>query len=157
AAVPVSQGAELDLQMVFEKYFACGLGRFRISVTNDTRPVEASAVPHAIEEALLIPAEQRTPRDRELLLGHFVRIAPELAAENVAIKKLRDEMPRYTTSLVMAERPTNEVRTTYLHKRGEFLQPEDPVEPGIPRVLPQVPADAARNRLTFARWLVDRA
>ncbi len=155
AAVPDSQGGEFDVQMVFEKYFACGLGRFRISVTNDTRPVEASAVPHAIEEILLIPADRRTRDDRERLLRHFVRVAPELAAENAAIKKLRDELPRYPTTLVMAERPATEVRTTYLHKRGEFLQPQDPVEPGIPRVLPQIPADAARNRLTFAKWLVD--
>jgi hypothetical protein len=58
---------------------------------------------------------------------------------------------------VMTERPTTDVRATRIHKRGEFLQPTDPVEPGIPAVLPPIPADVPRNRLTFARWLVDPA
>jgi hypothetical protein len=54
----------------------------------------------------------------------------------------------------MAERPANEPRPTYLHKRGEFLQPLEPVTAGIPGVLPQIAAETPRNRLTFARWLV---
>ncbi|MGE5195459.1 MAG: DUF1553 domain-containing protein, partial [Deltaproteobacteria bacterium] len=127
------------------------------SVTNDSGAVEATAVPPEIEDILRVAAEKRTAEQNEKLLRHFVRVAPELAAENAAIKKLRDEMPAYSTTLVMAERPATEVRATHVHKRGEFLQPMETVEPGIPAVLPQIPGDAPRNRLSFARWLVDPA
>lgn len=145
---------EFAVQMVFEMYYAVGLGRFRISVTSDSRPAEASDMSPDVEKLLFMPAAQRTPEQNEQLLRQFVRLAPELAAERAAIKKLRDEMPAYSTSLVMHERPVDEPRLTFLHKRGEFLQPLEQVEPGVPAVLPQVPADSPKNRLTFARWLV---
>jgi hypothetical protein len=153
-AEPLGPVGELALQMVFEQYYACGLGRFRVSVTTDPRPVEATGIPTDIEQILAVPAESRTAEQNDRLLRHFVSIAPELAAEQEAIKKLRNEMPAYPTTLVMAERPANEPRPTFLHKRGEFLQPLEPVSPGIPGVLPQLAAEAPRNRLTFARWLV---
>jgi hypothetical protein len=54
----------------------------------------------------------------------------------------------------MQERPAENPRPTYRHNRGEFLQPEERVEPGVLSALPPFPADAPRNRLGFARWLV---
>ena len=42
-------------------------------------------------------------------------------------------MPAYPTTLVMAERPPENPRPTFLHNRGEFLQPKERVEPGCPR------------------------
>ena len=54
----------------------------------------------------------------------------------------------------MRERPAAHPRQTFLHHRGEFLSPEDQVEPGVPGFLPPLPAGAAANRLTFAHWLV---
>jgi hypothetical protein len=150
---PLASG-EFDLQMIFEMYFAAGLGRFRVSVTTDAKPAEAIEAAPDIEQILLVPAHERSPEQNERLLRQFVLIAPELAGERAAIKKMRDEMAAYPTTLVMAERPDWEPRTTYLHKRGEFLQPLEPVAAGIPGVLPQIPAGAAKNRLTFARWLV---
>ncbi len=44
----------------------------------------------------------------------------------------------------------------FVHKRGEYLQPTDKVEPGVIQVLNPVPRDATLNRLAFARWLVAR-
>ncbi|MBS0266216.1 MAG: PSD1 domain-containing protein [Planctomycetes bacterium] len=153
-AEPLTETRELALQMVFEQYYACGLGRFRIWATTDPQPAEAANIPAAIEQILALPAAQRTPAQTDSLLRHFVSIAPELAAEHATIKKLREEMPAYPTTLVMSERPANEPRPTYLHKRGEFLQPVEPVSAGVPSVLPPVPANSPLNRLTFARWLV---
>src|SRR5262249_39532558 len=124
-AEPIADPGELALQMIFEKYYAAGLGRFRISVTSDTQAFDASAVPAEIEAILRESAERQTPAQHERLVHHFVRVAPEMAAENAAIKKLRDEMPAFPTTLVMVERPANEVRATHIHKRGEFLQPAD--------------------------------
>src|SRR5207248_10291609 len=47
-------------------------------------------------------------------------------------------------------------RPTFRHHRGEFLQPKEKVEPGVPAVLPPLPEGAPANRLTFAKWLVSR-
>src|SRR5262249_18843909 len=71
-----------------------------------------------------------------------------------AIKKLRDQMPAYPTTLVMAERPVNNPRPTFRHHRGEYLQAEEKVEPDVLSALHPFPADQPRNRLGFARWLV---
>ncbi|HUY31560.1 MAG TPA: PSD1 and planctomycete cytochrome C domain-containing protein [Pirellulales bacterium] len=153
-AEPLPQTAELAVRMVFEMYYAAGLGRFRIWATTDQRPAEATGLPRDVERILLLAAEVRTAEQNERLLRHFVSIAPELAGEHVAIKKLRSEMAVYPTTLVMAERPAGETRRTHFHQRGEFLQPMEAVEPGVPAVLPPLSADAPKNRLALARWLV---
>jgi hypothetical protein len=56
----------------------------------------------------------------------------------------------------MRERPPENPRPTFVHNRGEFLQPTDRVEPGIIAVAGPYPSDAPHNRLGFARWLVSR-
>jgi hypothetical protein len=60
------------------------------------------------------------------------------------------------TTLVMAERPPDNPRPTFLHNRGEFLQPRDRVEPRVLNVLHELPPNAPFNRLSFAHWLVDQ-
>jgi hypothetical protein len=154
-AAPLDSVNALSLQMVFERYFAAALGRFRVSVTTAARPVEAREMPADIEELLLVPAAKRTAEQRERLLRHYLSVAPELAGEREAIRKLREQMPAYPTTLVMKERPANNPRPTFRHNRGEFLQPQERVEPdGLSAIYP-FPEGQPRNRLTFARWLVD--
>jgi hypothetical protein len=153
-ATPLAGTKDLAIQMIFEQYFAAALGRFRISVTNDPRPIEASPLPAEIENLLLIPAERRTAEQRALLLRHYLSIAPELAGEHAAMRQLEAQLPRYPTTLVLAERPASETRPTYLHERGEFLRTTDRVEPNVLSLLPPLPRDVPRNRLSFVRWLV---
>src|SRR4051794_38616754 len=64
-------------------------------------------------------------------------------------------MPAFPSTLVLTERPPANPRPTHLHKRGEFLQAAEQVEAGVPSFLPPLPENAPRNRLGFARWLVD--
>jgi hypothetical protein len=54
----------------------------------------------------------------------------------------------------MRERSAVHPRITHVHHRGEFLQAQEAVEPGVPSFLPPLPADAPRNRLGLAEWLV---
>ena len=60
---------------------------------------------------------------------HFLSIAPELAPERAKIDALRRSMPKFPTTLVMQERLPQHRRTTNIHKRGEFLNLGEPVEP----------------------------
>jgi hypothetical protein len=142
-----------SLQLLFERYFACALGRFRISVTSDTRPAQAD-LPANVEEALLAPAEQRTSAQKALLFAQFLQSAPELQPERDAIAMLRKQEPEYPTALVFREWPTGKPRPTFVHNRGEWLQPEEQVTPGTLAVLPEPPAGTKMNRLEFAKWLV---
>ncbi len=153
-AAPLEEPRDLTVQLLCERYHAAGLGRFRIAATTDTRPAVARDLPAEIDELLLIPAERRTEEQQKRLLHQFVLVAPELAKERAAIDKLRKEMPAYPTTLVMKERPAENPRPTFVHKRGEFLQPTDRVEPALPAFLPPLPEGAPRNRLGLARWLV---
>jgi hypothetical protein len=79
-----------------------------------------------------------------------------LAKERQKYEKLRAEMPKFPTTLVMRERPSDHGRPTFRQHRGEFLQPKEEVTPGVPSFLPPLPADAAPNRLTLAKWLVSK-
>jgi len=155
-ATPLSETKALSLRLVFERYYASALGRFRISVTNDTRPAKAG-LPAAIEELLLVPSRQRTTEQRAQLLQYYLSTAPELAAEQANIEKLRKSEPAYTTTLVFAERPPKNPRPTHVHRRGEFLQPTELVKAGVLSVVAPLPEHALPNRLTFARWLVGPA
>ena len=78
----------------------------------------------------------------------------ELAAARKEIDALR-KPPEFTTTLVMQERPTENPRPTFIHNRGEFLQPTDRVEPGVLSIAGPLPPGMRRTTgLGFARWLV---
>ena len=49
----------------------------------------------------------------------------------------------------------DEPRTSYIHVRGNFLEKGKEVTPGVPAILPPLPADQPANRLALARWLVN--
>ena len=46
-------------------------------------------------------------------------------------------------------------RETHLLVRGAYDRPGDKVDPGVPSVLPPLPAGAPGNRLGLAKWMVD--
>ncbi len=46
-------------------------------------------------------------------------------------------------------------RESFVLKRGQYDQPGDKVESGVPGALPGLPEGSPRNRLGLARWLVD--
>jgi hypothetical protein len=130
------------------------IGRFRISATSDPGPIRASKVPADVEAIFLRPPASRTEAERARLKTYFLSIAPELAKQNEQIAALRRSLPPQPTTLVMRERLPEHARTTHIHKRGEFLKISEPVEPGMPSVLPALRKDEPRNRLGLARWLV---
>jgi hypothetical protein len=153
-AEPIKAG-QFDLKMIFGRHFACSLGRFRISVTTREGGANARGLPAEVERLLLGSDAELTPKSLSILREHFYLTAPELEASAKAIRGLR-KPPKGPTALVMRERPKENPRPTFIHNRGEFLQPTERVEPGVLSVLNPLAADAPRNRLGFARWLVAR-
>jgi hypothetical protein len=153
-AAPLAEATDLQVQMLFERYYSAGLGRFRISVTTDSRAAIARDMPADVEDVLLVPEEERTAAQKQRLFQQFLMTAPELEKARAEIDRLRKEMPAYPTTLVLTERPPEDPRPTFLHNRGEFLQPKERVEPDVFSILPPLPKDAPRNRLGLAHWLV---
>lgn len=75
------------------------------------------------------------------------------------LARLRDErtalLESFPTTMVMREMPTP--RETFVLLRGEYDKRGPRVEPGLPASLPPRPHSVPKNRLGFARWLVDPA
>lgn len=145
----------LDLKMIFGRHYACALGRFRISVTTQAGGAEARESSEEIDGLLAVPEAALTAEQRAQLREQFFLQAPELAAAVKEIRQLRKPVAGLTT-LVLRERPEDHPRPTFLHHRGEFLQPKDEVKPGVLAVLNPLPVDAPKDRLAFARWVVSR-
>ena len=86
---PLAAAADLTIQLLCERYYAAGLGRFRISVTRDGREVAARGWTSEIETLLLKPEADYTAADRQQLMDYYLSIAPELADARAEIKKLQ--------------------------------------------------------------------
>ena len=149
---PLKENSILQVRMLFGRHYACSLGRFRISVTTHPSPKAQDLSPE-VSQLLQVPESQWTASQRQQLLEQFLLTLPELAGIRKEIEQLRRRMTHPTT-LVMRERPPENPRSTYVHKRGEFLQPTDLVQPGVLNSVAPFPEDLPRNRLGFARWLV---
>lgn len=151
---PLEAGRELEVQLLFERYHAAGLGRFRLAVTRDTKKAVARPGSPEIDTLLCLPASERTAEQQECLRREFLWAAPELAGPRREIEELRRRRPSPPTALVFEERPPANPRPTLIRQRGEFLQPGERVEPGLPAFLPPLEPGAPVNRLGLAQWLV---
>jgi hypothetical protein len=129
------------------------LGRFRLSIT--TQPdAEADPLPRRVRDLLAIPREQRTPTQEGIVFSYWRTTVPEWKEANDRIEALWKQHPEGSSQLVLQAR--EQPRDTHILKRGDFLKPAQKVSPGVPAFLHPLPDNAPPNRLTFARWLVDR-
>ncbi len=129
------------------------LGRFRFSVTGEPDP-KADPLPARVRDVITRPLDGRTPDEEAAVFAYWRTTFSEWKAENAALEALGREHPEGSSQLVLGPRATP--RPTHLLKRGDFLKPGDAVTPGVPSFLHPLPPGAPVNRLTFARWLVDR-
>src|SRR6185503_2156393 len=58
------------------------------------------------------------------------------------------------TTLALQQR--TELREAYIFKRGDWQRPGPKVSADVPAILHPFPKDAPRDRLGFAKWVVDR-
>jgi hypothetical protein len=117
------------------------------------------AVTEPVAALLAIPESKRTDEQKKWLREYFVRevgnpaekqMGTDLATLKRGLEQLNHEIP---STMVMAESATP--RDTFVLARGDYRNKTEKVEPNTPAVLPPLPRDAPRNRLTLAKWLVD--
>jgi len=107
----------------------------------------------------LAAADKRTPEQQKALKDHYVRqIAPEAKAERQRLAAVNKELARTkpVTVPVMADLPAKERRKTNIQLRGNWQALGDEVNEGTPAAFHPLPADAPKDRLTLARWLISR-
>jgi hypothetical protein len=129
------------------------LGRFRFSVT-DQPDVVADPIPARVRAILAIPRDERSSLQTDAVFNSWRTTVAEWKEVNDRIEELWRQHPEGSSQLVLASRA--EPRPTAVLTRGDFLKPAKAVTPGVPEFLHALPANAPANRLTFARWLVDR-
>lgn len=106
-----------------------------------------------------VAAKKQSPEHASKLRLAFLDTAlPEaLKQSREALRKAEEEREKFIatvpTVMVMEEGPK---RQAFLLKRGAYDAPGEKVEPGVPAFLPPLPEGVALNRLSLARWLVDR-
>ncbi len=153
-AYDIEPGSRLKVTIVQNFVHQQTLGRFRLYVTDAAAPLHANIRSTAIDAALRRNSAARTEAEWQQLKAHYLSVTPELTEWNKGIDELQATRPRLPTTMVFTER--HELRPTHVHERGEHLRPTTRVSPGVPQVLHGLLNNAAPNRLTFARWLVDR-
>ena len=117
------------------------------------------ATVESISEIAAIAPDRRTAAQTEKIRLCFLDqyAPPEILAASrdvVALERERETLwESFPTVMVMEE--LEDRRETFLLLRGAYDNPGEAVSPGVPAVLPPLPANQPKNRLTFARWLVD--
>src|SRR5262249_38168470 len=112
-------------------------------------------LPKEIAAILDIPAARRSKPLALELARYFRKIAPELQPVRDELAALAKPKPAIPAVPGTVQLPPKMRRVTHLPGKGNFLDPGEKVEPGVPKALSPSSDKAPRDRLDLARWLVD--
>ncbi|GAB4383167.1 MAG: PSD1 and planctomycete cytochrome C domain-containing protein [Phycisphaerales bacterium] len=114
-------------------------------IPESIRPLDASA---PVSDALLRHYLEHVHEPTRLRLAESDRAIEQVRAARAAIEDAAPRLP------VMRELQGSERRMTRLLEKGSFLNPAEPVEPGVPEVFAQMRIREPTNRLELAGWLM---
>jgi hypothetical protein len=150
-------GAPLQFSIVTTAPIGQALGRFRLSVTTSQSPLRAVSVSARLRPALLTPRARRTEQQSKDLAARFRAVSPIFKPARDRIEALQKSLRELgiVSAMVMKEKPGHERPSTWVRRRGSFLDRVEQVYAAVPSFLPALPEDVMPNRLGLARWLVD--
>ena len=138
------------------------IGKFRLSVTTESRPVKAHPFPENIGKILATKAGVRTDEQKIELAAYFLktRIDQQLAAlpaPRVIYAVANDFTPR------LIFKPAKTPRPIHLLKRGDIDRPDEAVSAGALSLVPELnsqfeladPNDEGSRRAALAKWITD--
>jgi len=137
---------------------------WRAGLFADGKPAEGKGLPETLAAILRKPENERSDAEKQSIDGelrkHFdAKVRGTLTAKLPVLGQadgLRQQLNAYRADklprvMIMSdERP----RETHILDRGEYLKPKEKVTFNTPAFLPPLSADAPKNRLGFARWLM---
>lgn len=132
--------------------------RFYTDRTLSDEEAALLAVPRTPEEIVNTPAEERSDVEQRLLRLAFLEQGAATPQRQLltSVRKAKADYIKYydnlPTTMIMRDLP--EGRPSFVRERGVYDAFGEPVQPGVPEILPPLPEDAKNNRLAFARWLV---
>lgn len=133
------------------------LGRFRVRAITGTQP--RLPIPDDVREILAVAPGKRSKAQRDRLLDYYTGTLPEVKQQQKEIAAFKKQAPKSPMMKVrIISQRTNNPRTTHILRRGDFLQPQDEVQPGTPAVLHDIEprnTEGMPDRLDLANWLVD--
>ncbi|MCX6921771.1 MAG: PSD1 and planctomycete cytochrome C domain-containing protein, partial [Verrucomicrobia bacterium] len=121
-----------------------------------------SMAPQAIKDLLKKDVAKLEDKDRSQLRDYFLAweyagtnsALPSIRADLKSIKEKRQALEKeFPSTMISKELP--HPRPAWVLTRGQYDKHGEAVGPGVPAVLPPLPAADVTNRLTFARWLVE--
>lgn len=154
-AKPLGERNGISLQFKLVQHYggARTIGRLRLSaITGD---LSLKQIPAEVLKLARTPPKQWQQKDVTRLLDYRSEHDTALAKLNREKSKLEKEIAKLKPDTTLVMRELDQPRESYLFKRGEWRNPGEPVEPGTPQVLHPTP-EGPPNRITLARWLVDR-
>ncbi|MEZ5940821.1 MAG: PSD1 and planctomycete cytochrome C domain-containing protein [Planctomycetaceae bacterium] len=158
-SLKLQEGESLTVRLV-QHYRRDGLsphaiGRFKVTMTSGV-DAESLDLSEEVQKLLAVDKEKRTKEQAAQLFDLFANLAPAVKKANAAVEAHKKKAPFNPVMpiAVLQERKDNR-RTTRVLKRGEFLDPLDPVEPKTLHVLFQ-PEGKPANRMDLAKWLVSK-
>ena len=126
-------------------------------------PEQRARLPGPVQVAFDMKFDQRDAANKKTIEDHFrqLEVARQALPLLQQIYELREREPKIPTTMILRER--SEPRETFVHKRGDFLDPGSKVTGDVPAVLPPLSLGEGRgeglqspSRLDFARWLVSQ-
>jgi len=166
-AQPVSlEGEEeVTIELKFESQFAnhaIGKAKFSFSHHADAGKNTDGSLTAEVQAALAKSADEREPKDLEVIRSYYETIDEPLAAAQQKLRRAEQQFRREAgpevNVMVMQERPDNP-EPIYLLNRGQYNEPveDDPLSRGVPAELFSASSSPQpSNRLELARWLVSR-
>ncbi len=121
-----------------------------------------SGLPKELKELLKTEANKLDDGQRKKLRDHF--LTQVYAEPGAGLEPLRNEIRsakekraevQKSFPATMISKELDKPRPTWILIRGQYDKHGEQVGPGVPAILPALPACDKTNRLTFARWLAD--
>ena len=169
---PFTPGANDTLRVSMtqlSEYLGVAIGNFRVSVTTSADTGKIVEVPFDLRKVLGTPYEGRAVAkvegrggrgrapSEDALTAHWRTIAPELAdvRAEIASRNAQIVALQIPSALVLTENTDIKHPTAFARERGAFVSKAEEVEADVPSFLGPLPADAPKNRLGLAQWLVN--
>ena len=117
---------------------------------------DGTNLPVKVQQTLSVPAEHRSTEQSALVRDHFLSASEATASWRTQIDNIQDRLISITEkhpTMVMRESSTP--RETHILNRGQYDQPLNQVDPGVPSVFASLPNSGAMSRLELAQWLID--
>lgn len=151
-------GTTLQFRLRHEANFAThGIGRPRLSITTaaaDTLTFQG--LPAEVLRAAAKAKSERTSAEAKALRDYFLAHHHPHESLKKQIAALEQQASAvFPETMIMQETP--KPRATHLLERGQYDQPREAVSANVPAVFPPMADSLPKNRLGFARWLVDES